>query len=203
MADPIKVWGNFLVHEKLDPANMTPNDVVKIVQLCEVLAVKEPMPRIWKSYKERLLARRLVCSTAMDLAHDLSGIKHKSKGKPLMGRGLLDIWTVVYAERFGSNVGTNGWFETKRRNVKTKIGQDKAAERREARLEKDRSRTAFPIDTPAGPVEYGDMIQYEANGAKVAVYARSVFNGWIVDGNVMCDPKSVTKILSKNALQTL
>lgn len=49
----------------------------------------------------------------MDLGIDLTKIR--------MGRGLLDIWNQEYTKRYGSIIGTKGWKEEKRRDVKTKL----------------------------------------------------------------------------------
>lgn len=119
MSKPNSVlWMNFLVHEKLDPKNMADGDVHNFLKLTQFLGEKDRP--YFSPYVKRLESRRLICEAAIDLSLDLTAIKRR--GKPLIGRGLLDVWLVVYKERFGSAVGTAGWSEVKRRTVVTKLG---------------------------------------------------------------------------------
>ena len=98
------LWARFLAHEKLDPKNMSSDWVLKLINLTEEL-VKRGNPK-YRPYKDRLETRKLICETAMDLGIDLTGIKHKWKGKYMIGRGLLDMWNKVCIERYGSVYGT-------------------------------------------------------------------------------------------------
>lgn len=108
-------WENFLENEKLY-ADRLDGDIDRLVLLCEKLASIRP-PKI-KPHKAKLESRRLVAETAIDMGFDLTQLKYK--GRPAMGRGLLDVWNVVYKERFGTNYGTSGAKEVIRRNIKLK-----------------------------------------------------------------------------------
>jgi hypothetical protein len=135
----INIWANFLSNEKLDPKAVSPADAVKLMDLCERLAeIQLPYRKLGDpprpaghgpSHAQVLAARRLVCNTAMDMGLDLMAIKGVTKhkaGKPIMGRGLLDVWNAVYLERFGSTVGTSGAHEVIRRKVVTKLSGEHA-----------------------------------------------------------------------------
>lgn len=123
MTSAINVWANFLKHDKLDPEYLLLKDIQTIIILCQRLSEKYPEPKPYRSYKDRLIHRRYVCETAIDMSIDIVSIKHKKNGKVIAGRGLLDMWAIVYKEKFGSAHGTNGWFETKRRDVSTKLSK--------------------------------------------------------------------------------
>ncbi len=123
MKSLIDLWANFLFHEKLDPKQMNADDILELIYLCEVLAEKG-RPK-FRPYKERLVTRRLIINTALDEGIDLIDLRHKATKKSLIGRGLLDIWLVLYASRYGSTEGTRGEWEAKRRNVKIRLSKTK------------------------------------------------------------------------------
>lgn len=110
-------WANFLWNEKLDPKKLQPDQIMRLIELTERLSAIRP-PKI-SMHKFKLESRRLVAETAMDMGFDLVNLKHR--GKPLIGRGLLDIWNAVLRERFDSNSGTNAEKEAKRRDIKTSL----------------------------------------------------------------------------------
>lgn len=112
-------WANFLFNEKLDPKKLDEGSVMELLHLCEVLASKRGP--IIRPHAQKLISRRLVVDTALDLGIDLLAMKHK--GKCLIGRGLLDVWMVAYKERYGSTFGTLGEWEAKRRNIKIKLSK--------------------------------------------------------------------------------
>ncbi len=112
---PIDAWGRFLSHEKLTPSRVP--DPMVLVSLCERLAQDGP-PCI-RMHLDTLASRTRVVKAAMDMGIDLAGIRYR--GRPAMGRGLLDAWNREYAARFGSTVGTAGEREVKRRGVKTRL----------------------------------------------------------------------------------
>ena len=112
---PVDIWAGFLAFDKLTPERCGEN-VMRVVALCERLAAVQPQPKFFRSYQDRTEARRLVCETAIIMGLALTSIKHR--GKVAMGRGLLDVWRAVYAERFGSDVGTAGDKEARRRNAR-------------------------------------------------------------------------------------
>lgn len=113
---PLERWINFLANEKLS-ARIGATWESHVFPVAEALANSGVVPR-YTPYKQRLESRAILCRKAMDMGIDLAGIKHH--GKIAMGRGLLDAWQKEYAERFGSNIGTAGWKETTRRNIKSR-----------------------------------------------------------------------------------
>jgi hypothetical protein len=119
MKNNMDLWANFLYNEKLDPAKLDSDSILELVYLCEKLSEKRG-PKI-RPYKEKLVSRRLVVDTALDLGIDLLAMKYR--GKCLIGRGLLDVWLVAYKERYGSTVGTAGEWEAKRRDIKIKLAK--------------------------------------------------------------------------------
>jgi hypothetical protein len=106
MASDIDLWAGFLKHEKLDPKQMSPDWVLKLIGLCEELA-KKGKPK-YRPYAARIQTRELIVNTAMDMAIDLVNIRNKFKGRYIIGRGLLDVWNRIYEKRFGSIHGTRG-----------------------------------------------------------------------------------------------
>lgn len=118
----IVVWGNFLVHEKLDPVVLEDRDVELVIILITELAVRFPNPKPFKAYNARLICRDQVCNTAMDLGIDLTGMKNR-KGKQAIGRGLLDSWVKEYGKRYGGTVGTVGDTEIKRREIVSRLAK--------------------------------------------------------------------------------
>lgn len=114
----INSWANFLFNEKLDPKHMTPHQIIDLVRLCGLLAEVRP-PKI-NMHKDKLESRRFVCETAIENSIDLAGIKKQGK-KLMMGRGLLDMWLVVYQEYFDDAYGTTAFTESKRRDIKTRL----------------------------------------------------------------------------------
>lgn len=117
---PLNIWAGFLAHEKLK--DLDEPYLLSILGLCEELVERNPEPKPFRSYKDRIECRKLVVNTAMDLGIDLPAMKRKNK--VAMGRGLLDVWMEEYAKRFGSNYGTNAWAELKRRGVSTKLSKE-------------------------------------------------------------------------------
>lgn len=106
----LKAWANFFRTEKL---NRECNNPLLLLQLAEHLTTKGVTPK-HKPYDARITTRRALVNAAMDLGIDLTEFK--------IGRGTLDMWNEVYIERFGSNIGTQAWKETARRNIKLKKG---------------------------------------------------------------------------------
>lgn len=120
------VWLNFLRHEKLDPERTDPKSAERLKELATRLGAGGGCKTfLGYGYADRIKCRRIVCETAIDMGFDLMSVKHKGKPKPLIGRGLLDVWNVVYKERFGGVIGTGGWFEDKRRKVSSTYKQEK------------------------------------------------------------------------------
>lgn len=114
-------WARFLNHEKLDPKRLNQEDILELIELCEILVTKgEPK---YRPYKDRVATRKLIVETALDEGIDLIGFKDKFTKKILIGRGLLDVWAELYKKRYGSTFGTQGEWEQKRRNVKIKISK--------------------------------------------------------------------------------
>jgi hypothetical protein len=112
----INLWANFLANEKLTPERVG-DRLPDLIRLAEELA-KDGSPKI-RPHKAKLESRKRVARKAIDLSIDLTSIKHR--GKMAMGRGMLDAWNSVYAERFGGIVGTSGEKELNRRRIVTKI----------------------------------------------------------------------------------
>lgn len=113
----IDCWAHFLADEKMYPDKIG-GWIHQVIVLCENLAKKYGRPKI-KPYKEKLETRRKIVEVAMDMQFDLTAIIYK--GKLVMSRGLLDAWNKEYIRRHGSNIGTAGWKESIRRDVKTRI----------------------------------------------------------------------------------
>lgn len=112
-------WARFLANEKLVPSRIGDHWTMKLVELCEKLAsVRGPKIR---PHKDKLESRRFVCLTAMEMGIDLPAIKHKVTGRKLIGRGLLDAWNKAGVEKYGSVVGTQSVYESKRRDVVTRL----------------------------------------------------------------------------------
>jgi hypothetical protein len=112
---PINLWANFLANHGLSPSAVGPEDVEKLVHLCQLLAEGgEPI------CFNCLACRRRVCLTAIDAEIDLIGFT--SRGRVLMNSSLLETWNQVYAERFGTIVGTAGAREATRRATKARLG---------------------------------------------------------------------------------
>ena len=121
---PFERWANKLAHDKLRMDVVGDGARAQLIELCAELAVRHPKVTC---RVHPLHSRRQVCEVAVDLGIDLTAIKSLSRfkrGKPLIGRGLLDVWAVVLKERFGSAVGTKAWFEQKRRDIKMKLAKD-------------------------------------------------------------------------------
>lgn len=121
MKSDIDCWANFLYNEKLVPERMTEDWVLKLITLCETLA-KIRRPNI-STHQHKLESRKLLCFTAMDLSIDLPSIKHKTTGRYLIGRGLLDAWNLAYQEKHGSTYGTACAKEAKRRDIVTRLSK--------------------------------------------------------------------------------
>lgn len=121
MNPAIDNWANFLANEKLT-ADRVGDKLEKLIDLAEKLAKEHGQPKL-RPHPVKIQARRLVVRAAMDMGFDLSAIRYK--GKVAMGRGLLDAWNEEYKLRHGSNVGTLGEWETKRRNIVTKLSRSK------------------------------------------------------------------------------
>lgn len=138
MIETINLWMNFLYNEKLDSDKMDEKTVIHLVRLCEKMAETRG-PKI-RPYAEKIKSRHFVCETAIDLSMDLMAIKHKNTGKRLIGRGLLDVWLKVYKERFGSTIGTSAEYETKRRDIKTRLARDLRNEKSKNRQDKNAQR---------------------------------------------------------------
>jgi hypothetical protein len=119
-------WARFLNHEKLNPKKMHPDDLMELVELCEELA-KKGSPK-YTPYVQRIVTRKLIVETALDLGIDLAGIKDARTGRYLIGRGLLDVWLVAYKSRYGSTFGTQAEWEAKRRNVKIRLSKIRKSE---------------------------------------------------------------------------
>lgn len=117
----IDLWARFLSNEKLVLSRMDPHWMMELVRLCEE-AAKVQAPK-YRPYRDRIDSREFICDLAMDLGIDLPAIKHKTKGKVLMGRGLLDAWNRVYAEKYESAYGTLSLREAKRRDVVSKLSK--------------------------------------------------------------------------------
>lgn len=118
----MNVWANFMAHEKLTPDRVGPDNVMILVALAEECA-KIKRPNFLLGHRETLDCRRVLVGKAMDMGIDLPAIHHR--GKPAMGRGLLDAWLSEYQLRFGSVVGTSAVKEVKRRGVKTRLSEEK------------------------------------------------------------------------------
>lgn len=119
MDEVTELWINFLDNEKLSADRVDPQSQPRLLALAEELA-KKRRPKI-KPYAQKLISRRVVVETAMDMSFDLTGIKHK--GKPAISRSLLDAWNIVYKERFGTTFGTAAEKEVKRRDIKLRPKQ--------------------------------------------------------------------------------
>ncbi len=122
----IDLWAAFLANDKLEPKRTDEAGTMTILRLCEELVKRSQPPFVFcpfRSHPDRLRHRKMVAETAMDLGIDLMAIRHK--GKPAMGRGLIDAWNAAYAERFGSTYGTAGAKEVARRTAKTTIHQSR------------------------------------------------------------------------------
>lgn len=109
----IDAWARFLAAEKLTPKST--NDPETLIKLCELLSAHGLRP-CRRPYEERQLSRAILCLTAMQNGIDLAKWRYD------IGRGLLDMWNVVYYHRYGSTFGTAGAKEIVRRKVKTKLG---------------------------------------------------------------------------------
>lgn len=121
---PFERWANKLSHDKVRMDVVGDADRGKLIELCAELAKRYPNVTC---RAHPLHSRREVCEAAIDLGIDLAAMRSLSRykrGKPVIGRGLLDVWNVVLKERFGSNVGTNAWFEAKRRDIVTKLSKE-------------------------------------------------------------------------------
>lgn len=118
----INLWANFLASEKLTPKSVGEEGTQILLTLAEALAKLKVKP-CRRPYFFRQVARRAVVEQAINLGIDLPALT-TVRGKVAMGRGLLDMWSTVYKERFGSNYGTNAWFELKRRGVVTKLAKE-------------------------------------------------------------------------------
>lgn len=124
-------WASFLSFDKLDAGKLVNNKhVLQLMELCQKLAaIREPS---YKSHAEKMVCRRLVCTTAFDLGIDLMAMKRGKYGggsKVAMGRGLLDVWNEEYKKRFGSILGTSGAAEITRRTVVTKLSEQTKKEK--------------------------------------------------------------------------
>lgn len=122
-----EVWANFLFNEKLTQDILEQMGVSKLIDFFRALEAKG-RPDI-RSHTHKMAARRLLVNTAMECEIDLTKLK-KFGGKVAMGRGLLDVWNEEYKKRFGGNIGTDGVYEAKRRNVVTKLSNQRAEEYR-------------------------------------------------------------------------
>lgn len=125
--DAFKVWAGRLAHDKMEMDKVNDQDRAKLIELVAELAKRHPEAQ-GQSHVHTLHFRKLVAETAMDLGIDLLAIKSMSRfkrGKPIIGRGLLDVWNEVLKQRFGSAVGTNAWREDKRRKIVTDMSKDK------------------------------------------------------------------------------
>lgn len=118
-------WANFLANEKLTSKAVGEEGTLVLLNLATELANRNVMPSR-RPYAARLASRRLVVNAAMDLGIDLMALT-KYDGKVAMGRGLIDMWHKVYAERFGSNYGTASWAELRRRRVVKKLSEERKA----------------------------------------------------------------------------
>lgn len=116
-------WANFLANEKLVPRSMDPVWVLRLIALCERMALVRP-PAI-SPYKAKLEAREFVCLTAMEMGLDLTAVRHRATGKVLMARSLLDAWNKAYHKKFGGTAGTAGVAEATRRNIVTKLCKER------------------------------------------------------------------------------
>lgn len=121
----LNLWANFLACEKLRPTALTLEGVQVLLDLTIELAKRKVKPSR-RPYAARIASRRLVVNAAMDLGIDLMALVKSYDDKVAMGRGLIDVWHQVYAERFGSNYGTASWAELRRRRVVTKLSQERA-----------------------------------------------------------------------------
>lgn len=125
----LNLWANFLSQEKLTPKSIGEEGTQVLLDLTIELGKRNVLPSR-RPYAARIASRRLVVIAAMDLGIDLMAITKVYDGKVAMGRGLIDVWHQVYAERFGSNFGTASWAELRRRRVVTKLSEErKHAER--------------------------------------------------------------------------
>jgi hypothetical protein len=120
----INLWANFLSQEKLTPKSIGEEGTQVLLDLTVELANRKVMPSR-RPYAARIASRRLIVVAAMDLGIDLMAITKVYDGKVAMGRGLIDVWHQVYAERFGSNYGTASWAELRRRRVVTKLSLER------------------------------------------------------------------------------
>jgi len=116
----VDAWANFLASQRLEASLVREEHLMDLVRLAEHLG-HDGYPRI-ASHDEVLRSRVLVCRAAMEVGLDLTAIKNR-RGKTAIGRGLLDAWNRIYAERYGSNVGTAGSLEAKRRDVRTRVSR--------------------------------------------------------------------------------
>lgn len=112
MTNDLDRWAQFFAHEKL-VKNI--DDKMSLVTLAQTLVAKGARP-YYKPYMKRVETRILLVNTAMDLGIDLAKFR--------VGRALLDTWNEQYKIRFGSTIGTPGWQEAKRRDIKTKLSKD-------------------------------------------------------------------------------
>lgn len=120
----LNLWANFLSREKLTPKSVGEEGTQVLLDLTIELGKRNVMPSR-KPYKARIASRRLVVMAAMDLGIDLMAVTKVYDGKVAMGRGLIDVWHQVYAERFGSNYGTASWAELRRRRIVTKLSLER------------------------------------------------------------------------------
>lgn len=120
----MNLWANFLACEKLTPKSLGEEGTQVLLDLATELANRAVMPSR-RPYRARIATRRLVVNVAMDLGIDLMALTKAYDGKVAMGRGLIDVWHQVYAERFGSNFGTASWAELRRRRVVTKLSEER------------------------------------------------------------------------------
>lgn len=128
MKPMIDLWANFMKNEHISPDKIgdNPKVLLKLLELCRRLAELQP-PEI-SMHKDKLRSRALVCQVAMEMEFDLPAIRGYKNGKlkPIIGRGLLDAWNIEYAKKFGSNLGTNGVAEVRRRTIVTRLMKDQS-----------------------------------------------------------------------------
>lgn len=116
----IDKWANFLAQHKLTPQRTGRHE--DLISLAETLAKSGASPA-WSPYPSRLAARQSVVQTAMDLGIDLASMKHRSG--TAMDRGMLDAWNAEYLKRFGGLEGTPGAKELLRRQIVTKLANER------------------------------------------------------------------------------
>lgn len=122
-AKVINLWANFLSCERLEPKYVGEEGTEVLLDLAIELGKRGKTPSR-RPYIGRIASRRLVVVAAMDLGIDLMALT-TNRGKVAMGRGLIDVWHQIYAERFGSNFGTASWAELRRRRVVTKLSEER------------------------------------------------------------------------------